>query len=45
MGAGGSGTVRTLSLAFWDAYLKNDKAGRDYLDKLKNRGDVQVQIK
>ena len=45
MGAGGSGTVRTLSLAFWDAYLKNDKAGREYLEKLKNRGDVQVQIK
>ena len=45
MGAGGSGTVRTLSLAFWDTYLKNDKLGRDYLDKLKNRSDVQVQIK
>lgn len=45
MGAGGSGTVRTLSLAFWDAYLKNDKGGRDYLDKLKARGDVTVETK
>jgi dienelactone hydrolase len=45
MGSGGSGTVRTLSLAFFDAYLKNDKAGREYLDKLKSRGDVQMQIK
>ena len=45
MGAGGSGTVRTLSLAFWDAYLKNDAKGREFLDKLKTRGDVVVQTK
>ena len=45
MGGAASGTVRTLSLAFWDAYLKNDNAGRDYLNKLKNRGDVQMETK
>lgn len=38
-------TVRTISLAFWDAYLKNDSAGREYLNKLKIRGDVQVDSK
>ena len=46
MGSGGSGTVRAISLAFWDAYLKTDnKAGREYLDKLKARSDVQVETK
>jgi dienelactone hydrolase len=42
---GATTTVRTISLAFWDAYLKNDNAGREYLEKLKTRGDVQVASK
>jgi predicted dienelactone hydrolase len=45
MGGASTGTVRTISLAFWDAYLKSDNAGREYLDKLKGRGDVQVETK
>lgn len=44
-GAGLSATVRTISLAFWDAYLKNDAPGRDYLGKLRGRGDVEVASK
>lgn len=38
-------SVRTISLAFWDTYLKNDNAGREYLNKLHGRGDVQVAAK
>ncbi len=45
MGGPSTGTVRTISLAFWDTYLKKDDAGRDYLDKLKGRGDVQVETR
>jgi len=45
MGGPASGTVRTLSLAFWDAYLKNDNGGREYLNKLKNRGDLRVETR
>ncbi|HEX9160914.1 MAG TPA: hypothetical protein VF980_04335 [Thermoanaerobaculia bacterium] len=41
----GATVVRTLSLAFWDAYLKNESSGRDFLNKLKERGDVQVASK
>ena len=37
--------IKQSSLAFWDAYLKNDNAGREYLDKLRLRGDVQVESK
>lgn len=45
MGGAPTGTVRTVSLAFWDAYLKSDTKGREYLDKLRGRGDVQVETK
>lgn len=37
--------VKTMSLAFWDAYLKNAPAARDYLSKLKERGDAEVLVK
>jgi hypothetical protein len=40
-----AGTVRTISLAFWDAYLKNDTSGRDYLTRLHGRSDMQVESK
>lgn len=40
-----TGSVRTISLAFWDTYLKSNQAGREYMDKLKSRGDVQVETK
>ncbi len=42
---GMAGTVRTVSLAFWDAYLKNEAAGRDFLAKLKERTDLQAESK
>jgi dienelactone hydrolase len=42
---GMAGTVRTISLAFWDAYLKNDTSGRDYLTRLHGRSDMQVESK
>lgn len=37
--------VRTVSLAFWDAYLENEDAGRDYLAKLSGRADLNVESK
>ena len=37
--------VRTVSLAFWDAYLKNEPAGREYLTKLSTRTDMTVVSK
>jgi predicted dienelactone hydrolase len=37
--------VRTVSLAFWDAYLKNETAGREYLSKLTTRTDMTVATK
>lgn len=33
-------TVKSISLAFWDTYLKNEPKGREYLTKLSTRGDV-----
>src|SRR5207253_8181151 len=42
---GYTNTVRTISLAFWDAYLKSDNAGREYLNKLRERGDLEVATK
>ena len=39
------GVVRTVSLAFWDAYLKNEQAGRTYLAGLNARGDMTVETK
>ena len=37
--------IRTVSLAFWDTYLKNETGGREYLAKLSNRGDMTVVSK
>jgi hypothetical protein len=37
--------VRTVSLAFWDAYLKNEAGGREYLTKLTTRTDMTVASK
>jgi hypothetical protein len=37
--------VRTVSLAFLDAYLKGDARGREFLDKMKDRGDLTVEMK
>lgn len=45
MSGASTGTVRTISLAFWDTYLKNDSGGREYMNKLSNRGDVTVETK
>lgn len=45
LGGGSTGIVRTVSLAFWDDYLKSDKPGRDYMNQLKSRGDMQVETK
>ncbi|HSP34751.1 MAG TPA: hypothetical protein VLU46_10590, partial [Thermoanaerobaculia bacterium] len=38
-------TVRTVSLAFWDAYLKGDNTGRTYLNGLLTRSDMQAATK
>ncbi|HSP13513.1 MAG TPA: hypothetical protein VLV78_02030 [Thermoanaerobaculia bacterium] len=42
---GMAGTVRTVSLAFWDAYLKSEGSGREFLTKLHERSDMQVESK
>lgn len=42
---GQANTVRTVSLAFWDEYLKNDASGRKYLSDLHDRSDMQVSSK
>lgn len=39
------GTVKALSLAFWDAYLKSDPKGREALENAGKRGGVEVQKK
>lgn len=38
-------TVRTVALAFFDGYLKGLTGGRDYVGKLKDRGDAEVLSK
>lgn len=42
---GQANNVRTISLAFFDAYLKNETTGRDYLKNLQTRSDLQVVTK
>jgi dienelactone hydrolase len=42
---GQANTVRTVSLAFWDAYLKNESSGRNYMTGLLSRSDLQVANK
>lgn len=39
------GTIRLVSLAFWDAYLQNRTEGRDYLQKLSSRPDLTFASK
>ncbi len=43
--AGTANLVRRVSLAFWDAYLKNETSGREFLSALLKRPDVQVANK
>ena len=40
-----SGTIKAISLAFWDTYLRGDDAGREQLDKAAERHGVEVQKK
>ena len=40
-----SGTIKSLSLAFWDAYLRGDAAGREQLEKAGERSGVEVKKK
>jgi predicted dienelactone hydrolase len=40
-----TGTVKALSLAFWDAYLKGDAEGREALEKAASRMGVTVEKK
>jgi predicted dienelactone hydrolase len=40
-----SGTIKALSLAFWDTYLRTDNAGREFLDKAGERQGVEVKKK
>lgn len=37
--------IRTVSVAFWDAYLKNETGGREFLTGLSTRGDMTVAQK
>ena len=39
-----SGTIKSISLGFWDTYLRGDTSGRDYLDKVERPG-VEVKKK
>jgi len=40
-----SGTIKAVSLAFWDAYLNADAKGHEFLDKAGERGGVEVKKK
>lgn len=42
---GVSGTIKAVSLAFLDAYLRADTAGREFLDKVSERSGVEVKKK
>ncbi|HEX7151659.1 MAG TPA: alpha/beta fold hydrolase [Thermoanaerobaculia bacterium] len=39
------GMIRTTSLAFWDAYVRKETSGREYLDRLQGRTDVEAATK
>jgi hypothetical protein len=39
------GTIRSIALAFFDAYLKNDTGGRDYLRRADDRTHIAVKTK
>lgn len=38
-----SGTIKAISLAFWDTYLRADAAGREQLEKAEERHGVEVK--
>ena len=40
-----SGTIKALSLAFWDAYLRGDAAGKEQLEKAQERHGIEVKTK
>lgn len=40
-----SGTIKAISLGFWDAYLRGDAPGREFLDKAGERSGVEVKKK
>jgi predicted dienelactone hydrolase len=40
-----SGTIKAISLGFWDTYLRGDTAGREFLDKAGERSGVEVKKK
>ena len=40
-----SSAIRTVSLAFWDTYLKGTTEGREYLSTLAGRSDMTVESK
>jgi len=40
-----SGTIKAVSLAFWDAYLRGDAAGKEQLEKAQERNGVEVKSK
>ena len=40
-----SGTIKAISLGFWDAYLNADAKGREFLDKAGERSGVEVKKK
>ena len=37
--------VRTVTAAFFDTYLKNETKGREYLNRLSQRGDLDIETK
>jgi predicted dienelactone hydrolase len=37
--------IQAITLAFFDTYLKEDTKGREYLNKLSERGDIEVKTK
>ena len=39
------GRVQAIALAFWDVYLRNEPKGREFLEKLAERGGAEVARK
>ena len=39
------GRAQAIALAFWDAYLRNEPKGREFLEKLAERGGAEVARK
>jgi predicted dienelactone hydrolase len=40
-----SGTIKAISLGFWDAYVNGDTKGREFLDKAGERSGVEIKKK